>query len=49
MSYVSELIGTLGPYLLSYVIPTWEREDASKYKYNDEENLEDIQFRNDLF
>lgn len=48
MSYVSELIGTLGPYLLSYVIPTWERESADMYKYDVSESVEDIEFRSKL-
>ena len=42
MSYVSELVGTLGPYLLSYIIPSWDRESANLYKYNVKESIEDI-------
>ena len=30
--FVSELNGRLGPYLLSYVIPGWERESANDYQ-----------------
>lgn len=48
MSYVSELIGTLGPYLLSYVIPTWDRESANDYKYDATESIADIEFRSKL-
>lgn len=48
MSYVSELVGTLGPYLLSYVIPTWDRESADLYKYDVTESIEDIEFRSSL-
>lgn len=48
MSYVSELVGTLGPYLLSYIIPSWDRESANLYKYNVEESIEDIEFRSNL-
>lgn len=48
ISYVSELQGTIFTYLLSYIIPTWEREDANLYKYNEQESLEDIEFRSDL-
>lgn len=48
MSYVSELIGTLGPYLLSYIIPTWDRESADLYKYDTTESIEDIEFRSKL-
>ena len=48
ISYVTELKGTVITYLLSYIIPTWEREDVSSYKYNDKESIEDIEFRSDL-
>ena len=48
ISYVSQLDATLLFYGLSYLVPTWEREDANLYKYTVEENLEDIQFRSDL-
>ena len=48
MSYVSELIGTLGPYLLSYVIPTWDRESVDDYKYDTTESVADIEFRSKL-
>ena len=48
ISYVSQVDATLLFYGLSYIIPTWEREDANLYKYTEEENLEDIQFRGDL-
>ena len=46
--FVEELNGRLGPYLLSYVIPSWERESANDYKYDDEESIEDISFRSQL-
>ena len=49
ISYVTELEkANLITYLLSYVIPSWEREDANLYKYSTTESLEDIQFRSDL-
>lgn len=48
ISYVEELKGTILTYLMSYIIPSWEREDADIYKYNDEETIEDIEFRGDL-
>ena len=48
MSYVSELTGTLGPYLLSYVIPFWDRESVDLYKYDSTESVEDIEFRSSL-
>ena len=48
ISYVTELDGNLLTYGLSYIIPKWERESVSDYKYDDKESLEDINFRNDL-
>ena len=48
ISFVEELKGTVLTYLMSYIIPSWEREDANIYKYNDEETIEDIEFRGDL-
>lgn len=48
ISYVEELKGTVLTYLLSYVVPTWEAEDANLYKYNDNESIKDIEFRSDL-
>lgn len=48
ISYVKELKGTIITYGLSYIIPTWERESANSYKYYEEENIDDIEFRNEL-
>ena len=48
ISYVSQLDANILFYGLSYVIPTWEREDVNLYKYTEEENLDDVQFRSDL-
>lgn len=48
ISYVSELKGRVGPYLLSYIIPGWDRESANDYKYDDKESIKDIEFRNKL-
>lgn len=48
ISYVTELQGTVLTYGLSYIIPTWEREDANLYKYNDKESISDIEFRSNL-
>ncbi|MBR5369820.1 MAG: hypothetical protein IK137_00790 [Bacilli bacterium] len=48
ISYVEELKGTVFTYLLSYIIPSWEREDANLYKYNVNESIDDIEFRSDL-
>lgn len=48
MSYVLQIVGTLGPYLLSYIIPTWDRESADLYKYDTSENIDDIEMRSNL-
>ena len=48
ISYVTQLDGTIFTYLLSYIVPTWEREDANLYKYDEKESLDDIEFRSDL-
>ena len=48
ISYVTQLDGSVFTYLLSYIIPSWEREDANLYKYDEKESLEDIEFRSDL-
>ncbi len=48
ISYVTQLNGTILTYGLSYLIPTWEREDANLYKYDESESLEDISFRGDI-
>ena len=48
LSYVTQLDATLSSYMLSYVIPNWEREEASLYQYNEEESMEDINNRGKL-
>ena len=48
LAYVSELKGTLYTYLLSYIIPSFERESTDNYKYDKTENTKDIDFRNNL-
>lgn len=48
LTYVSELKGTVMTYALSYVIPTWDRESMSDYKYSESENYDDIEFRGEL-
>ena len=45
LAYVNEAKGTIATYLLSYVIPNWERIEASSYTYDDEETINDIEFR----
>ncbi len=48
ISYVTQVDANVMFYAISYLIPTWERENANLYKYSEEENLEDIEFRSDL-
>ena len=48
ISYVTQLPGTVFTYLVSYIIPTWERENADDYKYNVTETISDINFRSEL-
>lgn len=48
LSYVTELQGRVVTYLLSYVISDWERVSIDDYKYEKEENIEDVEFRSDL-
>ena len=48
ISYISQVDANLLFYGLSYIIPSWEREDANLYKYNEEEDLQDIEFRSNL-
>ena len=48
LSYVTELKGSVMTYLLSYVFPTWDRENMSDYKYSESETYEDIAFRGEL-
>ena len=49
ISFVTELQrANVFSYLLSYVIPGWDRESAEIYKYSSNESLKDIEFRSDL-
>lgn len=48
LSYVSELKGTTLSYLISYVMPRWERVDMDDYKYTEDEDYQDIEFRSEL-
>ncbi|MBQ3307428.1 MAG: PDZ domain-containing protein [Bacilli bacterium] len=48
ISYVTQADANVFIYLVSYLFPTWERENADLYKYSQEENFDDIQFRSDL-
>ena len=48
ISYVTQLDGNLLTYCLSYIVPKWEREDANLYKYDEDESVDDIEFRSNL-
>lgn len=48
ISYVSEMQGRFATYLLSYVIPSWERISVNEYKYDTDEEISDIEFRSAL-
>ena len=48
LSYVSELKGTTLTYALSYIIPSWDRENMDDYKYSETDSYEDIEFRGDI-
>ena len=48
LSYVTELNATVSSYLLSFIMPNWERQSTSSYKYIESETLEDIDFRYNL-
>ena len=48
ISYISQVDANILFYGLSYIIPSWEREDANLYKYSKEEDLKDVEFRSDL-
>ena len=48
LAYVSELKGNVYTYLLSYIIPSFERESIDDYRYDEDEDSKDIDFRNNL-
>ena len=48
-SYVSEIKGTIFTYLLSYVVPSFERNSVEDSKSNENETVEDINFRNRIW
>lgn len=49
ISYVSQLEGNLLTYVMSYIVPSWEREKVENYKYTDEETVDDVDYRSDLY
>ena len=48
LAYVSETKGTIATYLLSYVMPNWEREKLSDYTYDNTETIKDVEFRSSV-
>ena len=48
ISYVTQLNGNVLTYVLSYIIPSWERENSDNYKYDVNEDIKDIKFRSEL-
>lgn len=44
-AYVSELRATIPTYLMSMIIPSWERVKVEEYKLNENETVEDVSFR----
>lgn len=48
LAYVSEAKGTIATYLLSYIMPDWKRVEISDYTYDNEENIEDVNFRGNI-
>lgn len=48
MAYVSEIKGTIFTYLISYIIPHFERESIDEYRTTTEESKADIEFRNSI-
>ncbi len=49
LAYVSELRATIPTYLLSFIIPTWERIEIDSYQINEEETIEDINNRDKMY
>lgn len=47
-AYVSELRATIPTYLLSTMIPSWERVKIEEYKLNEKETAEDVAFRDKM-
>lgn len=45
LAYVSEIKGTVATYVLSYIIPNWDRVQTSDYTYDENETKEDVEFR----
>jgi len=48
LTYVKELKGTIATYLLSYIVPSYEREKVEEYTYNENETIKDVEFRSNI-
>lgn len=48
LAYVSEVKGTIATYMLSYIIPDWERLKISSYTYDEDESVEEVEFRGEI-
>lgn len=48
LAYVSEVKGTIATYMLSYIISDWERIKTSSYTYDDEESVDEVEFRGEI-
>ncbi len=49
LCYVSELQGTIPTYLLSYIMPGWEKVSIKDVAYNEDENDDDIVTRDKMY
>ncbi len=49
LAYVTELRGNTMTYILSYIIPSWEREKISNYQINENETVEDLDNRDHMY
>lgn len=48
LAYVSEAKGTIATYLLSYVVKDFKRIKIRDYTYDDEESMDDVEFRGEI-
>lgn len=48
LSYVSQMDANVSSYIMSFIMPNWEREKAESYKYVPTESIEDINNRGRL-
>lgn len=48
LSYVNEAEGNILTYVLSYIIPSWERVELENYQINENESVEDLLVRDKL-